>query len=98
MSEAAKYSEEWLRNHVAENGYNRLTTHPCSLCGVNVGWLFGEEAEPHEVVHQSACGCVITPHRPTSFTEIAEAFAMQSSDEIRERMLAGFRKPQEIAA
>lgn len=84
-----KYSAEALRATVAANSYRMLDHHDCAICGVMVRYYFGPDGE---VEFDPSCGCVSGDNsRPSSYEEIADWLAMQSSDEMRERILSGFR-------
>lgn len=87
--EPAKYSAEWVKAKVDSMGARWLTNHDCSLCGVAVGHVFYDD---DAVFYRSACGCSSSPDRPSSYAEIAESLAMQSSDKIRDSMMAGLSK------
>lgn len=82
MSE--KYSAAWVREQTNEKGATWLVNHDCSLCGVDVGYIINGD----EVSFRSGCGCSWSPDRPSSFEDIADWLAMQSSDEIRDRIMA----------
>lgn len=43
------------------------------------------------VFFNSGCDCSWSPPRPSSFGEIAAWFEMQRSDEIRSKLMEGFR-------
>jgi hypothetical protein len=77
-----KYSAEWFKSQLTDQRF--LPHHDCALCGVWVGYVVNGD----EVWFRSSCGCSWAPERPSSFHEIAEWLAMQSSDEIRDGMVA----------
>jgi hypothetical protein len=84
-----KYSAEWVAEQVAANGYTQLDHHDCSMCGYICRYVF----EPRNVVYFDP-GCYCTSGsgpRFASYEDVAGWLAMQSSDEIRESILKGFR-------
>lgn len=98
-TEFAKYSEPWLRTLVVANGYSKLLHHDCGGCKYWVRYLFlppyEESPDPRvgprrDVFFDPSCNC--SSHhddpRPSSFQEIADWLKMQSSDEIRDRILS----------
>jgi len=82
-----KYSAEWVRQQAIANGATWLPNHDCACCGVYVGYVISGE----QVFYRSACGCGWSPQQPSSFREIAEWLAMQSADEIRDRIMERLR-------
>lgn len=90
-----KYSANWVREQVAAKQATYLENHDCSLCGVLVGYNFLPPATAQalgtEVTYQSACGCSWSPDRPSSYEDIADWLAMQSSDAIRDKIMEGLR-------
>lgn len=86
-SEPRKYSEEWVKKTVAENGYGALLHHDCALCGVRVAYFF----DAGGVTFNSSCGCGSAAPSRSSFRAVADWLEMQSSDEIREKLIGGFR-------
>lgn len=82
-----KYTAEAVRE--LAKGKNWLDHHDCSFCGQMVGYMINDD----EVDFRSACGCSWSPDHPSSFQDIANWLAMQSSDEIRDRILRGFKPP-----
>lgn len=95
MTEAAKYSAEWIREHVRTTGAYRLDHHRCGMCNSMVAYRFGA---PDDVFFDSSCDCSSSPEHLSSWSEIADWLAMQSSDEIRDRILSGFRYPAKSEA
>jgi hypothetical protein len=91
----AKYSADWIREAVKAKGATYLENHDCSLCGVSVGYNFLPQdavaALGCEVTFRSACGCSWSPDRPASYEDIADWLAMQSKDEIRDRIMEGLK-------
>lgn len=79
------YSAEAIKQRA--QGKVFLDHHDCSICGGMVGYVMGGE----RVVFRSSCGCSWSPDRESSFQDIADWLAMQSSDEIRDRILQGFK-------
>ena len=82
-----KYSAEWVKEQAHAKGAGWLTNHDCSLCGIDVGYIIHGE----HVAYRSGCGCSWSNDRPSSFGEIADWLAMQSSDEIRDKIMEGLR-------
>lgn len=80
---AAKYSAEWIRKKAVETNTRWLTNHDCGLCGVDVGYIIHGD----HVDYRSGCGCSWSDDRPSSFEEIANWLAVQSSDEVRDRII-----------
>lgn len=72
---------EWAK------GKTWLNHHDCSICGQMVGYVIDGEL----VYFRSACGCSWSQDHPSSFDDIAQWLAMQSSDEMRDLILQGFR-------
>lgn len=79
-----KYSADWIRQQAQEKDASWLVNHDCSLCGTDVGYIINGDA----VYYRSGCGCSWSPDRPSSFQDIAAWLAMQSSDEIRDRIMS----------
>lgn len=86
-----KYSAEWIEEQVLGHGYTKLLVHNCALCGYPCGYRF---SSAHGVEYDHGCWCnsvnIVTTNG--SFQHIADLFAIQGSDEIRERMAARFSK------
>lgn len=82
MSE--KYSAEWIKEQVGDRTW--LPLRECSICNSPLGYV----VEDGRVGYNSNCGCVsyTTPLRECGFEGIAESLAIQSSDEIRDRMMS----------
>lgn len=79
-----KYSAEWVKQQAQEKGASWLVNHDCSLCGVDVGYVINDD----DVSYRSGCGCSWSPDRQSSFQDIADWLAMQSSDDIRDKIMA----------
>ena len=90
-----KYDAEWVRDQARSKGAIWLDHHRCSLCRVMVGYVIHDD----EVEFHSNCGCTDwTPRRPSSFQDIANWLAIQSSDEIRDRIMAGLKAQADFEA
>ncbi len=79
-----KYSADWIRQQATEKKASWLPNHACGLCGVDVGYLIYDQ----DVFYRSGCGCSWSSDRPSDFGEIANWLAMQSSDDIRDKIMA----------
>jgi hypothetical protein len=80
---ATKYSAPWIRNLVKEKGAGWLSNHPCGICGIEVGYIFGDT----RVYFRAGCDCSWTPDTASGYDEIAEWLALQDSDEVRDKIL-----------
>jgi hypothetical protein len=87
MTTEKKYSAEWVRGQAAAIDAQWLDHHRCGLCNKMVGYPIRGD----EVRFRSACHCSWSPDRPSSFQDIADWLAMQSSDEIRDRIMEGLQ-------
>jgi hypothetical protein len=90
--EPTKYSAEWIRNQVTEKQATQLNLRCCSMCNTQLYYSFvPTQIISYTVTYNSNCECVryYTPPRPASFEEIASNLAMQSSDKIRDDIMAG---------
>jgi hypothetical protein len=78
------YSAEWIKEQLA--GKDWLPLRQCSLCSQTIGYIV-ENGRPY---FSSACGCSSFDGgpRPSDWQDIADTLAMQSSDEIRDRIMA----------
>jgi len=85
MSDAPKYSAAWVAQQAA--GKSWLDHHDCGVCGAMVGYLINDG----RVAFCPGCNCSWSPPEPSSFEAIADWLAMQSSDEIRDRIMAGLK-------
>ena len=79
------YSAEWVKQQAA--GKHWLDHHDCSLCGCVVGYSFDGD----DVYFNPACGCSWGPSERRSFQDIADWLAMQSSDDIRDKIMSRLR-------
>jgi hypothetical protein len=80
-----KYSAEWVREQSA--GKTRLDHHDCGGCGYMTAYIF----DGPNVLFDPGCYCSRygpSPMEPRSYESIAEWLAMQSSDEIRDRIMS----------
>ena len=91
-----KYTAEWVRDHVHTTGAYGLDHHRCGICNSMVAYSFDPPGSEPEVFFYAGCDCAQSPGRPSSWSEIADWLAMQSSDEIRERIVSGFRYPAKV--
>lgn len=82
---ADKYSAEWVRDQVKAKSARNLPLHQCSLCNEWVGYQFNDAFGP---LYDSSCGCKSEPPRRKSYQDVADMLAMQSSDEIRDRIMS----------
>ena len=87
-NDATKYSAQWLANEITRNNYKALGHHNCGFCG----YMTAYEFEVYGVYFDPGCDCTRGERRASSCKEIAEWLAMQSSDEIRDSILQGWRK------
>jgi hypothetical protein len=87
---AEKYSAEWIREQVRERASTRLDLRSCSICGTPLYYEFEPPGGEDRVVYHSSCGCTTyyTPPHPSSYEDIARTLAMQSSDAIRDSIVA----------
>lgn len=83
-----RYTAEWVEARVTEAGATWLDNHDCSICKAVVGYQFSPDGE---VWFAGGCNCSWSPPRPSSFQDVANWLRMQSSDEIRDRLMAGLR-------
>lgn len=83
---ADKYSAGWIREQVeAKNAYS-LPINQCTFCRDWVGYFFNAVGE--NVFYDSSCGCKSEPPRRESYQGVADMLAVQSSDEIRDRIMS----------
>jgi hypothetical protein len=91
VTELRKYGAEWIKQQVGDRDW--LPLRRCSLCNQTIGYII----EHGQLYFVSACGCSSAGSpQPRTFDAIEETLAMQSSDEIRDRMMAtmlGEREP-----
>ena len=82
-----KYSADWVREQAGEAMW--LDHHRCGGCGAMVGYHLNAGG----VFFDPTCDCgpAWEGPRPSSFEEIADWLRMQSSDEIRDRIMQGFK-------
>ena len=82
-----KYSAEWIKEQAGDA--NWLDHHACGGCFEMVGY----QLSPDYVVFNSNCGCsrYASQSHPSSWQDISEWLAMQSSDEIRDKIMQGFQ-------
>lgn len=81
-----KYSAEWVREQA--KGKTRLDHHGCGGCGYMTAYLFDGD----QVYFDPGCYCSSygpSPFELRSYQDIADWLAMQSSDEGRDRIMAG---------
>jgi hypothetical protein len=85
VTEQTKYSAEWVRQQAA--GKTRLDHHDCGGCGYMTAYLFDGD----NVYFDPGCHCSSygpSPFEPCSFKDIANWLAMQSTDEVRDRIMS----------
>jgi len=85
MIDAPKYSATWVEQRA--DGKHWLDHHRCSFCDVMVGYSI----DGSRVEFVPGCDCSWSPPEPSSFQAIAAWLAMQSSDEIRDRIMEGLK-------
>lgn len=82
---AEKYSAAWVKEQSV--GKTRLEHHDCGGCGYPTAYIFNGDA----VYFDPGCHCFGSgpaPFEPRSFQAIADWLSMQSSDEVRDRIMA----------
>jgi len=87
-----KYSAEWVQEEL--KGKKWMPLRRCSMCNQAIGYI----QEEGLLSFASSCGCTrgYTPAEPRSWDSIVSTLAMQSSDEIRDKImetLKGEREP-----
>lgn len=88
--EPEKYSAKWVESEVRRRGARNLKVHNCSMCGYPCGYLFGADDDLPPVVYDSGCDCTRGySYCPSSYEDVAALLRMQSSDEIREKLMSG---------
>ena len=94
MQDVHKYTATWIAERVFEKNAHYLENHRCGLCNMPVGFVF---TNPGALVwYQSGCECSWSPNRPSSYQEVADWLAMQSSDEIRDKIMGGLLSPPTV--
>ena len=85
----SKYTAEAIAATVREHGYCMLMHHSCAFCGVWVRFLFGPD---DRVVFDPNCECASSfgGYRISSYQDISDWLGMQSSDDIRDKILSRF--------
>jgi 7,8-dihydro-6-hydroxymethylpterin-pyrophosphokinase len=87
-----KYSLEWVREQLRDKSWMPLRR--CSLCYKTIGYTQQEG----QLYFNSACGC--SDHfepEPRSWNSVVETLEMQSSDEMRDRIIATLKGDREPA-
>lgn len=84
---AVKFSADWIREQLDPMNTNTLLHHDCSICGVWTKYVFYPDGT---VLYVSSCGCSWSTPRQSSVEDVAGWLAMQSSDEIREKIWSKF--------
>lgn len=81
--EPRKYSADWLRQQIGDRTW--LPLRNCSICGTDVGYVIDHD----NVWFRSTCDCTryAPPYRHSSFAEIADTLARQTSDEHRDQIM-----------
>ena len=80
-----KYSAEWVRAEAQTKGASYVDHHRCGLCDHMVYFSIRGDI----VLFHPACDCGWSNPEPRSFEDIARWLAMQSSDEIRDKIMEG---------
>jgi hypothetical protein len=89
LDDFEKYSASWIRQLAIDKQATYLKHHECSLCGAPVGYVIYPISDT--VLWNGNCGCGgWSGLRGESFETIALFLKMQSSDEIRDKILEGF--------
>lgn len=84
-----KYSAEWVEDQVREKKANKLPHHDCAICGQWVSYKFYPVMnDKYDVRFFSSCGCGSAPPQPSSFAKISDWLRMQSTDEMRDKIMS----------
>jgi hypothetical protein len=75
---------EHVRSLVKASGKTWWRSHACSLCGVDVGYVFNGEW----VSYQASCGCRREPNSMRDWQNVADAINIQPREDVFQRMLA----------
>ena len=78
-----KYSAEWIKEQVGTR--TRLPLRNCTLCNTELYYLVKED----RIFFDGNCDCVsyTTQLIESSWDKLAATFALQSSDEIRDKLM-----------
>lgn len=70
----APVTGEQVQQAVRAAGIKWITSHDCSICGKDVGWV----TDGHDLAYQSACNCSWSPTERREWDDAAQSINMQT--------------------